>query len=168
MTIIEDRKHSIPSSPVTTAPEQRLTILLTGTVSDAHTWNLVFLSMLLEEWGHHVVVLSACVPEQEVVDACQRINPDLIVVSSVNGHGYPDGLRLIAAVRELRDRSALPVVIGGKLGIAGDCDATRTHALMAAGYDAVFDDIGDGTMLASLDGFISRLHARPRPPGLPS
>jgi hypothetical protein len=52
-------------------------VLLTGTASDAHTWNLVFLQKYIAEAGHEVVNLGPCVPESLLVDTCLRLRPDL-------------------------------------------------------------------------------------------
>jgi methylaspartate mutase sigma subunit len=126
-------------------------ILLSGTASDSHTWNLVYLRLFLEELGHEVAGLGPCVSPELLVAACRRHSPDLVVLSSVNGHGYRDGLDAVQRLRAESATGSLPVVIGGKLGVA-DCrqeaDVTR---LLRAGCDAVF---GDGD-LDALRGFLA-------------
>ncbi len=117
-----------------------LCVIVTGTASDAHTWNLVFLQMLLEELGHEVTNLGPCMPDDELVETCRRARPALIVMSSVNGHGVSDGLRVIERLREQPELAATPIVIGGKLGIAGADNTRYSHTLMEAGFDGVFDD----------------------------
>lgn len=116
----------------------RGTVIVSGLASDAHTWNLVFLQLLLEEQGYDVVNLGPCVPDQLLVDECARIEPVLLVLSSVNGHGYQDGLRVISALRAAPRGSGLPVVIGGQLGVSDEDDSSRARAMTAAGFDAVF------------------------------
>src|SRR5262249_39092001 len=96
-----------------------LSVVVTSVASDSHTWNLVFLQLTLEELGHRVVNLGACTPDDLIVAECMRVLPDLIVVSSVNGNGFRDGMRLIGRVRECEELATTPVVIGGKLGITG-------------------------------------------------
>jgi methylaspartate mutase sigma subunit len=64
--------------------------------------------------------------------------PDLIVVSSVNGHGHHDGLRVVGRLRATRGLARTPVVIGGKLGIGGP-DPRRNRELCTAGFQAVFE-----------------------------
>jgi methylaspartate mutase sigma subunit len=123
---------------------RRDTVVLTGVSSDAHTWNLVFLQLLLEELGYHVVNLGCCVPEELPVAECLARRPVLLVVSSVNGHGYQDGMALISRLRAQTQLRELSVVIGGKLGIAGAQGADQLTALIEAGYDAVFDDGAQG------------------------
>ncbi|GGP74259.1 methylaspartate mutase [Saccharothrix coeruleofusca] len=126
--------------------------MVTSTASDSHTWNLVYLQLTIEEAGHRVHNLGACVPDDEVVDECLRRRPDLLVVSSVNGHGFTDGLRLITALRSCDDLRGLPVVIGGKLGI---CGTAGVHGeLLEAGYDALFEDDPE---LARFRGFLDSL-----------
>lgn len=121
-------------------PGARLSVVVSSVASDAHTWNLVYLQLALEELGHRVHNLGACVPDQLLVSECLRIRPDLVLVSSVNGHGFQDGLRLIGRVRAHPELAATPVVIGGKLGIAGPAGQECREQLQAAGFDAVVED----------------------------
>lgn len=114
--------------------------VVTTTSSDAHTWNLIYLELLLREWGHQVTNLGACVPDDLVMGACRRHRPDLVVISSVNGHGANDGVRLIRRLRATEELARTPVVIGGKLGTAGEPAAAWTPRLRAAGFDAVFEE----------------------------
>ena len=106
--------------------------------SDAHMWNLVFLELLLTEQGVEVTNLGACTPIELVVETCLAERPDMLVVSSVNGHGHIGGGRLIAAIREHSELDSMPAVIGGKLGTLGVCNTTFAEPLVAAGYSAVF------------------------------
>ncbi|MEV4948950.1 cobalamin-dependent protein [Streptomyces sp. NPDC053755] len=123
-----------------------LKVLLTGTASDSHTWNLVYLRLFLEEQGHRVTGLGPCVPDDLLVAACAQPGPELVVISSVNGHGYRDGL---SAVRALRAAGVqVPVAVGGKLGVAGQADPARRDTLLAAGCTAVFDDGDVGALRA--------------------
>ncbi|WP_371617040.1 cobalamin B12-binding domain-containing protein [Streptomyces sp. NBC_00454] len=115
-------------------------ILVSSVSSDSHTWNLVFLQLLLEEMGHEVVNLGSCVPDELLIDECRRHRPDMVVISSVNGHGHLDGRRLIGRLRGEPDLADLSVVIGGKLGIKGAENGAYGPELMAAGFDAVFED----------------------------
>ncbi|WP_229885793.1 cobalamin B12-binding domain-containing protein [Streptomyces subrutilus] len=132
---------------------RNVNILLAGTASDSHTWNLVYLQLLLEELGHPVRNLGPCVTDELLTEACAREEPGLVVLSSVNGHGYRDGLGAVRAVR--RAGLTLPVVIGGKLGVAGEADPAQRGLLLDAGCDAVFDD-GD---VAALRAYLAALEA---------
>lgn len=93
--------------------------LLTTLPSDAHTWNLVFLQLFLEECGHRVVNLGATVPIELVERQARRLRPGLIVISTVNGHGVEDGMRVVRALRCLPELTTTTIVIGGKLGVDG-------------------------------------------------
>jgi methylaspartate mutase sigma subunit len=123
-------------------------VLLSSVSSDSHTWNLVFLQLLLEETGHDVVNLGACVPDELLLAECAAHRPDAVVISTVNGHGHVDGRRLIARLRADQQLAGLPVVIGGKLGVDGGRDTGVASELVAAGFDAVFADAAD------VDGFV--------------
>jgi methylmalonyl-CoA mutase cobalamin-binding subunit len=102
-------------------------------------WNLVFLQMLLEEHGIEVINLGICVPDEVIIEQCRHSRPDALIVSTVNGHGYLDGLRLIERLRSQPDLVSLRVVIGGKLGIRGADNAQFVEELKVNGYDAVFE-----------------------------
>lgn len=116
------------------------TAVVSGLVSDAHTWNLVFLQLLLEGAGLEVINLGPCVPPELLAAACRRHRPVLVVLSSVNGHGYQDGLRAVEVLRDCPELSDTSIVIGGKLGTSDALGAEQLAALLAAGYDAVYDD----------------------------
>ncbi|MEV5974559.1 cobalamin B12-binding domain-containing protein [Streptomyces sp. NPDC051921] len=141
------------------APPARnaLHVVVTSVASDSHTWNLIYLQLLLEELGHQVTNLGACVPDDLMVDECRRLRPDLVVISSVNGHGHHDGLRVIGRLRDCPELRETPVVIGGKLGITGGGDHGPLEELRAAGFDAVFED---GTGIARFQGFVRALPPR--------
>jgi len=145
---IEIFAEAAPVRPRGAAPAHRRPVraVVTATSSDSHTWNLVFLELVLSEWGAEVVNLGPCVPEDLLIDHCLREPPDLVVVSSVNGHGYADGARLIRAFRAWRQLDGTRVVIGGKLGIGGVRDEARATGLIEAGFDRVFD--GEESMAA--------------------
>src|SRR5947209_20484921 len=77
----------------------RSRVVISSTSSHSHTWNLVFLELLLHEHEHIVYNLGPCVPISHLVQECLRHRPALIVLSSVNGHGLVDGLKAIRAIR---------------------------------------------------------------------
>ncbi|MFC9253559.1 cobalamin B12-binding domain-containing protein [Amycolatopsis thailandensis] len=120
-------------------PDAGLDVIVTGLSSDAHTWNLVYLELLLEELGCRVTNLGACVPDATIVRECADRRPDLVVISSLNGHGCQDGVRLMDTFRAHSELVTTPVVIGGKLDVVGGSNAAR---LLEAGFDAVFEDSG--------------------------
>ncbi|MGW5869068.1 cobalamin B12-binding domain-containing protein [Streptomyces sp. NPDC055239] len=132
----------------------RRRILLSTVSSDAHTWNLVFLQLLLEESGHEVVNLGPCVPDQLLIDSARRVRPDAVVISTVNGHGELDGARAIRKLRADPVARDIPVIIGGKLGTIGETSDSTSESLIEAGFDAVFSDTADtavfGRLIAAL------------------
>jgi methylaspartate mutase sigma subunit len=116
-----------------------LRAVLASTVSDSHTWNLVFLQLLLKEHGYQVRNLGACVPPELLAQRCAAWPPDLVVLSSVNGHGIYDGIGAVSALRAVPELLATPVVIGGKLGI-DHADPEQGITLLNAGIDSVFGE----------------------------
>jgi methylaspartate mutase sigma subunit len=140
------------------ASRSGLDVVLAGTASDAHTWNLVFLQLLLEEWGHLVRNLGPCVPEDVLADKCLRPHTDLIVISTVNGHGLADGLNAIRMLRNQPELASTPVVIGGKLGVGGCVGPEECDKLLRAGFDAVYPEGPD--ILAEFTSFTRCVAAR--------
>nr|WTB28330.1 cobalamin-dependent protein [Streptomyces sp. NBC_00830]WTB35752.1 cobalamin-dependent protein [Streptomyces sp. NBC_00830] len=116
----------------------RGTVVVSSLSSDAHTWNLIFLQLLVEECGFDVVNLGPCVPDDLLVEECRTIRPALVVLSSVNGHGYRDGVRVVPRLRAALTDT--PIVVGGKLGVAGEIREAQISALLQAGFDDVFAD----------------------------
>jgi methylaspartate mutase sigma subunit len=153
-----------PGESAVTRPEKpavakrNATVIVAGGTSDSHTWNLVFLQLLLEELGFDVVNLGPCVPADLLIAESLAHRPALLVVSSVNGHGFQDGIRMISKLRERPELEATPAVIGGKLGISGAQSAEQLAELIAAGYDAVFDDGAEG--IASFQRLLDSLPQR--------
>ncbi|MGW1072813.1 cobalamin B12-binding domain-containing protein [Streptomyces sp. NPDC002537] len=142
-----------------------LDVVVSGTESDSHTWNLVYLQLLLEGWGHRVENLGPCIAGKDIVARYGYQAPDLIVLSSVNGHGESDGLRAIGALRASPALAGTPVVIGGKLGTHGTDGRARgdggpddvARRLLAAGFDAVFLEPVD---LGTFEDFVASVTPR--------
>jgi methylmalonyl-CoA mutase cobalamin-binding subunit len=141
----------------------RKRFLVTSVSSDAHMWNLVFLQLLLEERGGDVVNLGICVPDEVIIDECLRSRPDVVVVSTVNGHGHIDGLRLIRKLRAVPELADVKIVIGGKLGVKGAENAKYGEELVANGFDAAFES---GAGLADFERFLGSIRSEPRTPAL--
>jgi N-dimethylarginine dimethylaminohydrolase/methylmalonyl-CoA mutase cobalamin-binding subunit len=150
-------RHPVAAELAPPAEAGGLSVVVTSVASDSHNWNLVYLQLALTELGHQVLNLGPCVPDELLVSECLWVRPDLIVVSSVNGHGFIDGMQLIGRIRRRPELAATPVVIGGKLGIAGSAGRDSRDQLMAAGFDAVFED---GTGMAAFRSFTERLMMR--------
>lgn len=136
-----------------TRPQGPLTVVLSTLASDAHTWNLVFLQLLLEGMGHRVINLGPCVPDDLLVAECRGHRPDVVVISTVNGHGHIDGARVIGRLRAEEALADVPIVIGGKLTTHGDARQVSA-GLLAAGFTMVFDD---ATPLAGFRAYIEEI-----------
>lgn len=126
-------------------------ILLTSISSDSHTWNLVFMQLLLEFYGYEVMNLGACVPDELVLSTLKSGDYDAVVVSTVNGHGHIDGMRLIDKIRSDKSLKDIPVIIGGKLGVSGKNNYLYVDELHNHGFNAVYvDDVNAHEFLAYL------------------
>ncbi|MBV4458492.1 methylmalonyl-CoA mutase [Pseudomonas sp. COR58] len=117
------------------------TALLATVPSDSHSWNLVFMEFLLNDLGYKVENLGPNTPMDEVIDRLNRKGNAIVVVSTVNGHGYLEGAELAKRVRsETRHQGGL--YIGGKICTENDSQTIARHSetLRTAGFDEVFDD----------------------------
>ncbi|MFJ3309370.1 cobalamin B12-binding domain-containing protein [Streptomyces sp. NPDC086549] len=140
MTELSTPAGRLPTAAAAFPDRPRGTVIVSSVASDSHTWNLVFLQLLIEECGYEVVNLGPCVPDELLVAECLAHDPEMVVISSVNGHGYQDGMRVIELLRERAELEETPVVIGGKLGTDGPEGVSRVLELTRAGFDAVFED----------------------------
>lgn len=127
--------------------------LLATVESDSHMWNLVYLQLWLAEHGLNVKNLGSCTPIDAVLTALEQRRTHLLVVSSVNGHGYSQGLELIRQVR--RKHPHLPCVIGGKLTTSEEETLVVRQPLIEAGYNQVF--VGPDA-IDSFSGYLGTLH----------
>jgi methylaspartate mutase sigma subunit len=145
---------------------QKPYVVLGTTPSDSHIWNLLFVQLLMEENGWSVTNLGACTPVTMLVDESLRRVPDLIVISSVNGHGAQEARQVIEAVRAEPALSRVPVSIGGKLCVSEELERAAVGDLIAAGFDSVL--IGDSavrsfrSLLAQVADASRKQHAGPR------
>jgi methylaspartate mutase sigma subunit len=96
------------------------------------------MQLLLEEAGHTVTNFGPCVKDEILLARCRRLVPDLIVFSTLNGHGRQDGERVIRQLRDDPRLREVPVVIGGMLGVTGPDGNVAARALMDAGFDAAY------------------------------
>jgi methylaspartate mutase sigma subunit len=116
----------------------RPTALVCTLPSDAHTWNLIVVTERLRELGMDVINLGSCLPIQELVRRAEELVPNLLVVSSINGHGEIEALTLIRALHQAGVLAALRVVIGGKLAVSPERERALVGHLLRSGYAGVY------------------------------
>ncbi|MET9663180.1 cobalamin-dependent protein [Streptomyces sp. NPDC006510] len=135
--------------------------VLTTIASDSHTWNLLFLQLLLEEQGWEVTNLGACVPVGVLIEEATARTPDLIVVSTVNGHGAEEATGLARAVRAVPALARVSLVVGGKLDTSGTIAPDVHASLTDAGFDAVLTGANAVPgLLTLLDALAGHRHGR--------
>ena len=116
--------------------------MLATVQSDAHTWNMVYMGLVLEEHGCDVVNLGCCTTPLEISAAVVRTQAELVVISTINGHGAAQALDLIAQLRSDLGARLPPCVIGGRLTTRAASDRRAARVLEGAGFDRAF--VGDG------------------------
>ena len=138
-----------PPTPPETPPRRRA--VLTTIPSDSHSWNLIFIELLLREHGYDVTNLGVCVPVASTLAACQRLRPDLLIVSTVNGHGYLESAEIARTIRGAGDLGDIPLILGGLLHPDSARAGAQVEALRAAGFDHVLPgEAGVATLRALL------------------
>ncbi len=111
-------------------------ILLATLPSDAHSWNLLFVHMLLAEHGLALDNLGVCTPLPVLLRACVQRHPRVVLISATNGHHAVEGMLLAQHIHETLGSSRPALALAGDLTSPG-----RGHGfqdLLAAGFDAVF------------------------------
>jgi methylmalonyl-CoA mutase cobalamin-binding subunit len=141
-------------------------VIVSSVASDSHSWNLVYVHLLIEELGCTVINLGTCVPDDLLIAECVRHDPDLVVISTVNGHGHQDGTRVAQRLRAREELRRTPLVIGGKIGTSGAESQERVTALLQAGFDAVFQE--DGRAETEFRAFVAALGERALAERVPS
>lgn len=125
------------------AARRRPHAVLATVPSDSHTWNLLFIQLLMEESGWSVISLGSCTPVARLLDECLRLTPDMIVISTVNGHGAQEAVGL-----------------GGKLCTSEEDQHGAAAELVRAGYCGVF--VGQDAEHSSRS-VLNEAARRPRP-----
>jgi methylaspartate mutase sigma subunit len=114
-------------------------LFVLGTIeSDAHTWNLVYLELLLSEQRVTTINMGPCVGSRQLIDAVARHAADALVVSTVNGHGALQLRHLIRKARRALGHRLPPVVVGGKLAVSAAKEREVKRELSALGCSGVF------------------------------
>jgi methylaspartate mutase sigma subunit len=117
-----------------------LNIILTGTPSDSHTWNLVFMELFLQEHNCTVYNLGPCVSPAQLQRSLKKWPCDLVVISSINGHLFQDAIKIIASFPKQDLPTLPPFVLGGKMGISQRDVFFQKQKLLKLGYEGVFVD----------------------------
>lgn len=116
-------------------------VVLATIPSDSHCLNLIYIEKYMKESGFSVYNLGCCTPIEEVVTVCADVQPVFVVISTLNGHGYMEGITLAAALRENPLTVDLPLFIGGNIGVNIADAPTQAMKLCDAGFtDAFYGD----------------------------
>ncbi len=100
--------------------------IVTGVIgADVHAVGNKILSYALQDAGFNVINLGVMVSQEEFIEAALETNADVIVVSSLYGHGEIDcnGLRGKCDEAGLKN---IPLLVGGNL-VVGKQDFTEVE-----------------------------------------
>jgi len=118
--------------------------------SDSHSWNLIFMEKFLIETGFATINLGVCVPYEDVLVNCATHKPDYLVISTINGHGYMEGVELAKIIRAEINLTNMKMVIGGNLYVGSRILGKHINGLYAAGYDGVYSSANSLQEFSSL------------------
>lgn len=113
-------------------------ILISSISSDSHTWNLVYMQLLCEELGYEVINIGNCIPMEYLIQKTHYHKPDLLIISTVNGHGHIEAMQIIKEIKKYDMLKNMKAIIGGKLGTMGENNQQYTQKLLDEGFDQVF------------------------------
>jgi methylaspartate mutase sigma subunit len=115
-------------------------VVITSTPSDSHTWNLLFLELLFNEEGFTTHNLGCCVPITDLMGSIYTINPDLIVISSLNGLLYLDLEKMMLHIKKfLMSHHRCKLLVGGNLSTHKRESLYLKKRFLNMGIDRVFD-----------------------------
>ena len=134
---------------------QHLAVVAT-TPDDSHIWNLVGVQLKLEERGFQVCNLGACTPAELVAEVVRNLQPELLVISSINGHGAISMSAVIRALEEYQVKRSTTIIAGGLLTTDPTRSGIAAAELVELGCSGVFS--GDDAWIR-FDRFIKRLRA---------
>ena len=119
--------------------EGRQPLALVATTSDdSHSWNLVIVALRLEARGFEVENLGANTPEMLLAERIRDRRPDLVTLSTINGHGYRSIPGVLEALKRYQVKQAAPLVLGGLLTTGPEEEFAMAELLSAEGVSAVF------------------------------
>lgn len=128
--------------------------------SDSHSWNLVFMSLFLQDHGYEVINLGACTQITSIFQEIYRSRPDLILVSTVNGHGYIEGVDIARELKNNNVTKNINLIIGGKVGVSGNENIKHLKALLDSGFDGVFIENSNSDGLNELNLFLKDINEK--------
>jgi methylaspartate mutase sigma subunit len=112
--------------------------ILASTPDDSHQWNLHGVEMELKERNIDVINLGPLTSCKVIAETVRDRRPDLLVVSTVNGHGVHSMMEVLRALEEYQVKRSIRIVIGGLLTTDPEDAKTAKSTLMSAGCSGVF------------------------------
>lgn len=113
--------------------------VILGTIpSDSHCWNLLFMQLYLEERGCSVINLGPCTCKELLAKTSHTIQPDFIVISTVNGLGSLEAPEVARFIKSHDFIKKIPLYLGGKITIDGTLSTENKNNLLESGFSKVF------------------------------
>jgi methylaspartate mutase sigma subunit len=141
--------------------KNNLNVILAGTPSDSHMWNLIFLELFLQENGCKALNLGSCVPVEDIYKTLGESPFDLVVISSVNGYLFQDAMKIMAPFFRSSCSLLPPFVVGGKMGISEKNATFEKRKLIKLGYDDVFIEADSLVRFKKYLGYLGTFKRRP-------
>ena len=115
-------------------------IIVCTTPSDSHMWNLVILDLFLQEKDFNVLNLGSNTPFKAVLESLDTFCPDLVIVSSLNGHLLQDGVEMMRYIQSHKGYVPCSFVAGGRASTDPKNMLFISKKLKSYGFEETFFD----------------------------
>lgn len=116
----------------------QLKVLLCVLGNDIHVVANRMLEILCAEHGCHTKNIGALTSPEEILQELDRFEPELVLISTLNGQGYFEAKKLMLQLRTRKPTLSRPAFwIGGNLFV-GDYDDKESKRYLELGFDRVF------------------------------
>ena len=134
--------------------------ILSSTPCDSHAWNLIYIELFLKEHNFEVINLGCCVSNEDLIESIQKNNPDIVVISSVNGYLYRELLKMLPTLNKIKKLFdyKFKLVVGGKLTVDDRNSNFLKKELVKIGIDKIFLD---NEPLSNFSAYLSQINTYP-------
>jgi methylaspartate mutase sigma subunit len=101
-------------------------------------WNLHVVQEELEARGFEVLNFGPCTPTKLLAETVRDRRPQLVVISTINGHGEQSAIKIIETLKLYQAHRIGPIVIGGKLSTLPINEDRLYNSLIDCGFTGVF------------------------------
>ncbi len=118
--------------------KDKLDVVVATTPDDSHSWNMHGVELELIDRGLRVLNLGPCTPIRLVAETLRDFRPQLLVITTVNGHGAASMPELMAELAKFQLLKSTSVIVGGILTVDVATASEAEKSINALGCSGVF------------------------------